>query len=1132
MVRAPRETWSETALLPEPGRLVGSGTPTSPAGEADETSGEVLGYVLGEPLGVGGMGEVRAAHDPILRREVALKRLRHTDSGSIARFVAEAQVTAQLDHPNIVPVHALGTDAAGRPVLVMKRIQGRSLQELLETDAIDLHRRLDVFRRVCDAVAFAHARGVIHRDLKPENVMVGGFGEVLLVDWGLARPLGPGGVTGGQEAAPSLDVDRFEASAGRTRAGAVAGTPAYMAPEQAEGRVEALDARTDVYGLGAMLYALLTGSPPVTGPSEQVLERVRRGDVPRPSERAAVPRELEAVCLRAMALDPADRHPTAVAVREDIDAWLTHRPLVHVDSTLAERLGKWVERHRLAVRVALSIGGLAAALLLAGLVRYASDVGRARDQAFAEAERAREAEGSAKAELVRARVALSDSLVAQGEITAAGQALREADELVRSAAEACEGGDVPCPDVDRRPLDWALSAHAVRSPPPLATCHPHGEREVVAVALSDDGGLGASVDAQGGVRVWETTNCREVAASEHGPTDRAAIRFVGSVPEGVLGAATGSGLALRVLKGTRTVAVNDSSAAPAGSVYRITRDGARFVVALRDGSSAWVDAERAALVPVPGRVPGGAVSWPQGTLRLATSHPTGNEAGGAWGADGLARVALRGITDVAVTADGRWLALATAFGHQVRDLARGRGVSDLVWERAGRATGAIFLVEPAGRDALLFATRFEGALEVVRLRDGAPVAALEGDGSGVSRAFAVTPDASLVAMVGRGGALRVHALPRPMGIPLGQGGVPVGGNVAHALDVSPDGTLFAVGDDGGVLQIVERATRVVLQRWEGLAPGVRTVRFSPDGTRLLVAVRSGSVGVYPVHADGCEPSVCGEGRTWSVPGRAPAVDWIDATRAFVLDTDGGAWTLDAGRGALTSLGAPFPGGSSWDAVVIPGTTRVALGRRPLAGAPERAGLDAAVLLDVRDGRVLHEEPLTHSLYRTAVSPDGRILASGTHAGAILLWDAETGRALRSLPADGGPTLGVAFSPDGALLASTGFDGRVDLWDVARGERLRRMVAHQGPGAVVAFTPDGREVVSAGGEDRMVLLPLDGHRTHAAAVAALQGPLPGHADAWATLGLWSRVRTTLAFAGAGDRTDALRGAVERLERAAR
>ena len=224
---APAEVASDTAVPDPAGAPVDPGPSTLPR------------YTLGDAIGAGGMGEVFTAHDRTLRRDIAVKVLRRAGPVARERFAAEAQVTAQLDHPNIVPVHDLGTLADGRPFLAMKHVRGASLREWLDRNPRpDLEARLDVLRRVCDAMAFAHAQGVLHRDLKPENVMVGAFGEVLVMDWGLARPITP---TGSTDAGP-LHVDRFEAGALRTRDGGVAGTPAYMAPEQAAGKLAELDA--------------------------------------------------------------------------------------------------------------------------------------------------------------------------------------------------------------------------------------------------------------------------------------------------------------------------------------------------------------------------------------------------------------------------------------------------------------------------------------------------------------------------------------------------------------------------------------------------------------------------------------------------------------------------------------------------------------------------------------------------------------------------------------------------------------------------------------------------------------------------------------------------------------------------
>lgn len=211
-------------------------------------------YALQEPLGEGGMGTVYAAYDEALDREVAIKLVR-TDAGeAIAeRLRHEARVLARLEHPGIVPVHDVGRLADGRLYYVMKRVRGETLTRYLENTR-SMDRRLAIFERVCEAVAFAHGHNIMHRDLKPDNVMVGAFGEVLLVDWGVAKLLSE--IDGASRAAAG-----FSTRDGRTLSGTVIGTPGFMAPEQARG--EPVDARADVHALGAILFQMLVARPPL-----------------------------------------------------------------------------------------------------------------------------------------------------------------------------------------------------------------------------------------------------------------------------------------------------------------------------------------------------------------------------------------------------------------------------------------------------------------------------------------------------------------------------------------------------------------------------------------------------------------------------------------------------------------------------------------------------------------------------------------------------------------------------------------------------------------------------------------------------------------------------------------------------
>jgi tetratricopeptide (TPR) repeat protein/tRNA A-37 threonylcarbamoyl transferase component Bud32 len=250
---------------------------------------DAAGHALFERLGVGGMGEVYRCGDDALRRDLAIKVIRAELRGnSVAeeRFLREARLTGSLQHPGVVPVHHLGRLADGRPCYTMKLVRGRTLDDLLrdEPDGPErLPRLLAVMEKVCQAVAYAHSRGVLHRDLKPTNVMVGEFGEVQVMDWGLAKQLHAGAAAAESTDGPTEAVETVawaEEAAGLSRAGAALGTPAYMPPEQAAGDWDIVDERADVFALGAMLYEILTGHPPYPGANpDEMLRRARRGDL-------------------------------------------------------------------------------------------------------------------------------------------------------------------------------------------------------------------------------------------------------------------------------------------------------------------------------------------------------------------------------------------------------------------------------------------------------------------------------------------------------------------------------------------------------------------------------------------------------------------------------------------------------------------------------------------------------------------------------------------------------------------------------------------------------------------------------------------------------------------------------------
>jgi tetratricopeptide (TPR) repeat protein/tRNA A-37 threonylcarbamoyl transferase component Bud32 len=328
----------------------------------------------------GGLGEVHVAHDQELDREVALKRIRPEraeDSDSRRRFFLEAEITGKLEHPGVVPVYGLVRGAGGQPCYAMRFVQGESLKDAIERfhaaegpgrdpgeRSLTLRQLLGRFVAVCNTVAYAHSRGIIHRDIKPANILLGRYGETLVVDWGLAKPFARTDAerSGGEETlAPTSG-----STEGGTQLGQAVGTPAYMSPEQADGLWDRVGPASDISSLGATLYHLLTGQAPFQGNSQhEVLVKARRGEFPPPrAVQRRVPAALEAICLKAMALQPEERYATALELAADVEHWLADEPVTAYREPWLGRAWRWVRRHR--TPVASALAATLAVLLLGG----------------------------------------------------------------------------------------------------------------------------------------------------------------------------------------------------------------------------------------------------------------------------------------------------------------------------------------------------------------------------------------------------------------------------------------------------------------------------------------------------------------------------------------------------------------------------------------------------------------------------------------------------------------------------------------------------------------------------------------------------------------------------------------------
>ena len=422
----------------------------------------------------GGLGEIFAALDTDLDRKVALKQIQRAqalDPLSLKRFVAEAEITGKLEHPGIVPVYGLGNDPEGRPYYAMRFVQGETLSRAIHR----FHARRDAdfkgaefrwllrrFMDVCNPIAYAHSRGILHRDLKPGNIMLGPFGETLVMDWGVAK------VISQHERGKSIPDDRPPLSDAQngcpdrgngtmTLDGQTVGTPAFMSPEQARGELDGLAPATDIFSLGSTLYVMLTDQKPFNGQVEQILLDIQQGRFSPPrSIKPTVPKALEAICLRAMALEPRKRYESALRLADDIEHWLADDAVAAWNDPWLVRLGRWIRRHQpfvaaCAAALAVTIVALAMAVPLLTLAWSNESIARRNEQRQRNAamQKAGEAIELQKLATQQAEIAGSERSIA---LESKAKALLERDRAQKALGFLVAAFRKPDPAIDGRAL--------------------------------------------------------------------------------------------------------------------------------------------------------------------------------------------------------------------------------------------------------------------------------------------------------------------------------------------------------------------------------------------------------------------------------------------------------------------------------------------------------------------------------------------------------------------------------------------------------------------------------------------------------------------------------------------------------
>lgn len=477
--------------------------PSQPRTEAPATlhdlekaplSGE---YTLVKRIARGGMSHIYLGEDPLLKRQVALKVNRAVDEEGNIRFEKEAAVLAQLAHPNIVPIHAFGVDGQNRSYYSMKLVRGQTLQAILqslkkkEPDIVreySLPRLLSIFQKVCDAMAFAHSKGILHRDLKPENIMVGEYGEVLVMDWGLAKTLGsPEGErkpTGSKLTPEPLNLGEDGLYA--TLDGEVIGTPQYMSPEQAAGHVRELDERCDIYALGAILYAVITLRPPIDGNSiNEVIAKVQNGNISpmdfAPHAHQPVPEALKAVTLKAMCTDRAQRYGSVRELVEEIEAYQNGFATQAEHAGVLRQMVLFVKRNR-AISAIAALFLLAAALFTARLGVEREQARASEREAVANRKKAEAAAEATRVEAAKALIALADAAERTGDGEQMSQALGTVPRDLRDQTweylnEKSDSADLKIPPPDSS--DWLEVDSCADSPDEILAVQSSGQMSLI-----------------------------------------------------------------------------------------------------------------------------------------------------------------------------------------------------------------------------------------------------------------------------------------------------------------------------------------------------------------------------------------------------------------------------------------------------------------------------------------------------------------------------------------------------------------------------------------------------------------------------------------------------------------------------
>jgi WD40 repeat protein/serine/threonine protein kinase len=975
----------------------------------------IPGYEDLETIGRGGMGIVYRARQVTLNRPVALKMIRAAEFASDndrRRFQNEAEAVAQLNHPGIVPVYEVGEHDHQR-YFSMKLVEGGSLAARLENFTDDPQAVARLVAEVAEAVHHAHVHGILHRDLKPGNILLDDQGRSHITDFGLAR--------------------RLAGDSELTQSGAILGTPAYMSPEQASGRRGVVTTASDIYGLGAVLYALLTGRAPFGGDSvEDTLRQVQERAPEPPSKlNPRSPRDLELICLKCLEKDPARRYGDAQALADDLHRFLRGEPILARAMSRYEKALHWAVRHPAAVAQIVA----AVTVLLLFSVYESSQAQRFREQS----EKFREQRDQNEDLLLKIEMDSSRQLYEQGDLDRG--VLQAARALDRRGERSPRGYAAYLADLEAR-TRGLLGLRAIL---------PAGN-DVLRVVFSPDGRSLLSVGDHGHARLWHTKDgapiCPPLPITGH-------VYKAAFSPDGRTVATGGENRLVQLWDASTGVAVG-SPLAHEGPVRAVTfsPDGSTLLTAGDDGRArVWNAQTGASRFTTPGQ---------PDPVTIADFHPGGRT---------FATVDTKGVTRLWETTSGRPVGHAMrqpngsvwslAYSPDGKVLATGSYDGSVrLWDAAsGRPAGRTIAGDPARQEVAF--SQPEGVTALAFSPDSSRV--LTGCTDGLVRLWLVA-DGSLERRTSPHNARVNWAAFNPDGTRIGiayddgrcalwrpADGTMILRSAAHRsldgltsaehLAFSPtDGRMLATaGRDGCV-----RLWSVPLDVATSYRAAATCAAFSPDGLKALTGSDDGTITLWEIASGPPRPS-----RSIDLGEPVRCVAFSPDSLTFLVGGEGGKVEHRSVR-TCDRIGRPTPHKKAvWVLGYHPD------GRSFLTGSDD----GTLKLWNAADGSqvgrdMVHGGPVSEAVY----SPDGRMILSCSDDGTVRLWRATAGSLLRERPLDDG-SWSATFSPDGRTFVTASHKGTVRLWHTADGEPAGPPLNHEKRVNEVAFRPDGRAIIT-------------------------------------------------------------------------